>query len=308
MPAWCKLLCSVAPFLVALKSRLNLLMGSSFGLSRTISWLQDRNITLQRARASQLAAEQAASRALAANDDLAQMEAAQAAALAADRLHKVERRLSHWEAEVSYITKVRRDSPNLMLDAEELMFIRGRSKTSLEVQFKNESGFGRGVTQGFYSSVCNALQSPEENANVCMWTQGRSGSGLTGKESQKNVLGGNRGLFPNAWPHADVSRYKSREEQAARRKILGRFRFLGRLLGAALCDGFVAPIPIATEFFELLLGEKPDFVTAASLIEGEAGFISGLATVSSSLRSIRQKAAVQGTDSTKDERGADEFD
>ena len=98
------------------------------------------------------------------------------------------------------------------------------------MQFKNESGFGRGVTQGFYSSVCNALQSPEENANVCMWTQGRSGSGLTGKESQKNVLGGNRGLFPNAWPHADVSRYKSREEQAARRKILGRFRFLGRLL------------------------------------------------------------------------------
>ena len=134
-----------------------------------------------------------------------------------------------------------------------------------------------------------------------MWARGGSGSGLTGKESQKNVLGGNRGLFPNAWPHADVSRYKSREEQAARRKILGRFRFLGRLLGAALCDGFVAPIPIATEFFELLLGEKPDFVTAASLIEGEAGFISGLATVSSSLRSIRQKAAVQGTDSTKDE-------
>ena len=182
-----------------------------------------------RARASQLAAEQAASRALAANDDLAQMEAAQAAALAADRLHKVERRYHIGKLKCD-ITKVRRDSPNLMLDAEELMFIRGRSKTSLEVQFKNESGFGRGVTQGFYSSVCNALQSPEENANVCMWTQGRSGSGLTGKESQKNVLGGNRGLFPNAWPHADVSRYKSREEQAARKTAVSLLTASGLLV------------------------------------------------------------------------------
>ena len=142
------------------------------------------------------------------------MEAAQAAATAADELHKVERRCHIGKLKCD-IAKVRRDMPSLMEDAEELMLIHGHSKASLEVQFKNESGFGRGVTQGFYSSVCNALQAPEENANVRMWTLGRSGSVITGPESQKHVLGGKRGLFPNAWPHADVSRYASADDPAS---------------------------------------------------------------------------------------------
>ena len=100
------------------------------------------------------------------------------------------------------------------------------------------------------------------------------------------MLGGKRGLFPNAWPHADVSRYASADDQTARRKILDRFRFLGRIMGAALCDGFVAPIPIATEFFQLVLGEKLDLVTSASLVEGDGGFMAGLGSVSAAVRGI----------------------
>ena len=299
-PKWCQVVCHAAPFLIALKTRYDFLKATAFGPSRTIAWLQDKNRTLQRARAAQLEAEQSASRALAANDELAQMEAARAAAAAADELNKVERRCHVGKLKCD-IGKVRRDMPHLMKDAEELMSIHGSSKTSLEVQFQGESGFGRGVTQGFYSSICNVLQSAEENSKVRMWALGGTESSNAKSESYNRIVGSERGLFPCSWSRTEMSTQTSDTEQQSRRKILNRFRFLGRLMGTALCDGFVAPLPIATEFFQLLLGEKLDLASASSLVEGDGGFMAGLAQVSKHITHIRREAVEKGISPTSAE-------
>merc|ERR1711871_73402 len=144
------------------------------------------------------------------------------------------------------IAKVRRQ-PHILNDGEELMLLHTKSGTKLEVQFKEESGFGDGVTQGFYTDVCNCLQSSEENKSIGMWS-----SGTGGKQGARGP--GNRyGLFPASWPPKNSVTYSHKQLQE-RRRVLQRFRFLGRLMGTALRDGFICPLPLSVEFFDCVLG------------------------------------------------------
>ncbi|CAE7439850.1 UPL4 [Symbiodinium sp. CCMP2456] len=106
------------------------------------------------------------------------------------------------------------------------------------VQFDTETGFGSAVTRSFYAEVARALQNRATNRKVPMWVEddssssGSSGSG--GGSSQH--LRCRSGLW------------------AAER----RFRFLGRLVGRALKDGFIVPLPLGEVFFaRTLLGQKP---------------------------------------------------
>mmetsp|Transcript_72963 Transcript_72963/g.134785 ORF Transcript_72963/g.134785 Transcript_72963/m.134785 type:complete len:355 (+) Transcript_72963:1-1065(+) len=71
-----------------------------------------------------------------------------------------------------------------------------------------------------------------------------------------------------------------------RDKAVRRFRFLGRLMGQALREGFIVPLPLAEEFFALVLGEKltpanfphPGSGSAGELCGALADFAAELAT------------------------------
>merc|ERR1719188_2507741 len=58
-------------------------------------------------------------------------------------------------------------------------------------------------------------------------------------------------------------------DEPQREEVVRRFRFLGRLMGQALREGFIAPLPLAEEVFSLVLGEK---LSAANLPRPGSGF------------------------------------
>jgi len=108
----------------------------------------------------------------------------------------------------------------------------------VEVQFKDETGFGRGVTQGFFSDVAKELQRTSHNSNVPMWAECL--------ESEGEFLRSRRGLMVQPL----------RAEDPRLPAVLARFRSLGRLLALALRESFVVPLPLAATVLRLLRGEK----------------------------------------------------
>lgn len=108
----------------------------------------------------------------------------------------------------------------------------------VEVQFKDETGFGRGVTQGFFSDVAKELQRTSHNSNVPMWAECL--------ESEGEFLRSRRGLVVQPL----------RAEDPRLPAVLARFRSLGRLLALALRESFVVPLPLAATVLRQLRGEK----------------------------------------------------
>jgi len=108
----------------------------------------------------------------------------------------------------------------------------------VEIQFKDETGFGRGVTQGFFSDVAKELQRSSNNSEVPMWAQCL--------ESEGEFLRSRRGLI--------VQPLASDDPRLP--EVLARFRALGRLLALALRESFVVPLPLAATVLRQLRGEK----------------------------------------------------
>jgi len=148
----------------------------------------------------------------------------------------------------------------LLQQAEAAMERIAPSDRLLEVQFDTETGFGSAVTRSFYAEVARALQNRATNRKVPMWVEddssssGSSGSG--GGSSQH--LRCRSGLWVRPLPPSTSMR------EAAER----RFRFLGRLVGRALKDGFIVPLPLGEVFFaRTLLGQKPAKLHESSIRE-----------------------------------------
>jgi len=137
----------------------------------------------------------------------------------------------------------------------------------LEVQFDGETGFGSAVTQSFYVEVSLALQDRELNRQTPLWIED-DGSSCT------PYLLSRRGLFVRPLP-----------EGPQRDAAAQRFRFLGRLMGHALREGFIVSLPLTEEFFALVLGESlgqaqlphPGSGLAGEMLGGFAEFAAELA-------------------------------
>ena len=131
---------------------------------------------------------------------------------------------------------------------------------TLEVQFEGESGFGQGVTQSFYVEIANKLIERDANQTVPMWVEDEVPSYVQ-DASQYNHVGQTcrRGLYVRPLP----SRQKSVQPGAFAGKpetlntdvrVLQRFKFLGRIFGKSLREGFICPVPLSEEFFALVQG------------------------------------------------------
>ena len=130
---------------------------------------------------------------------------------------------------------VRRD--RVLADADVLMRHHARHKSVLEVLFTDEEGFGGAVTKEFYNKVADALQLRSENTVTMMWVPDEDG------DEGPEHLWQTRGLFPHPLPPG------SPESELARR----RFRFLGRLVGKALLDGHILPLPLNPAFIRVAI-------------------------------------------------------
>jgi len=111
------------------------------------------------------------------------------------------------------------------------------SPCSLEVQFEGESGFGRAVTQGFYTLVAHELQRRTANRSAPMWVE-------DDPPLSEDFLTPRRGLLVRPLP----------PESPSLTAVEFRFCMLGRLMAKAVREGFVVPLPLTPAFFQLLLG------------------------------------------------------
>jgi len=152
-----------------------------------------------------------------------------------------------------------------------------RSKAMLEVVFADETGFGDGVTQSFYTDVAAELVAMDNAEGPCLSLWVKHSPSSFAEYRGRRYLHSRRGLFPQAhFPGG-----------AASKAACGHFRFLGRLMAKALRDGFVVPLPLCDHFFEAVLGQDLTLDALPQPGDGWAGeFVGAAAAFALELRGL----------------------
>jgi len=145
----------------------------------------------------------------------------------------------------------------LLLQSEIAMELVSTASNLVEVQFDGETGFGSAVTQSFYVEVAQMLQDRVGNQLIPLWVEDDD-------SSNSQFLICRRGLLIRPLP-----------EGAQHDEAVHRFRFLGRLMGQALREGFIVPLPLTEEFFALVLGESLGDAALPRPGAGMAGELAG---------------------------------
>eukprot|EP00931_Biecheleriopsis_adriatica_P027376 TRINITY_DN16480_c0_g1_i1.p1 TRINITY_DN16480_c0_g1~~TRINITY_DN16480_c0_g1_i1.p1 ORF type:complete len:2502 (+),score=638.39 TRINITY_DN16480_c0_g1_i1:480-7508(+) len=262
-PAWVEAMPLAYPFLFQRRLREQLLHCVGFGTSHAVLWLQRQSVEERFGDRLRLARERLART----GNDAELWEIHEQAA--ADESVFV-------GAGRSEMARLPGRSNGGLLDlAERVVELTYRSRAVLEVVFDDETGFGDGVTQSFYSDVAAELCSVDcEGVASGLWAEHLPQSRI--EYGGKTSLHSRRGLFPQ--PHVPGS--------PASLEACKRFRFLGRLMAKALRDGFIVPLPICKHFFEAVLGEDLSLEALPSPGDGWAGeFLGAAARFAAELRS-----------------------
>lgn len=238
-PRWCRELPILMPWLFPLEAREALLRCSAFGVTFAVRWLQElavderfaerrRNAEERLAQAKQIG-------------DAAELNKAYESLL--ELQDQIAKDTEAWVGSLkSELAKMEREK--VLQQAERAMELTRASPCALEVQFEGESGFGRAVTQGFYTLIAEELQRRSSNRQVPMWIE--DDPPLT-----EDFLRLRNGLCVRPLPPDDP-----RLPEVTR-----RFCMLGRLMAKALREGFVIPLPLTLTFYKMLLGGSIDPVS-----------------------------------------------
>lgn len=151
------------------------------------------------------------------------------------------------------------DKTNVLLSAEQLLVAHARTTSRgavLEVSFEGDKGSGTGVIREFFSLVAHALQEECDGADTSLLTSQpptsqsiASGSAVWYSVDMSasavpdracRIVHHPAGLFPR--PLAVVSR-----------PVLRACGIVGRMIGQALLDGRVFPLPLSVVLFSALL-------------------------------------------------------
>ena len=242
LPQWCLSIPRSLPFLFSLESRQRLLDCTGFGSSHALYRFQEHKVAAYRAKHAESLRQS--------QQQLARAREQQdidAISRASDDLDIIEQRMysKRIGAIASDLARVARGS--ILENAVRLVDLHHSSKHVLEVQFHEEDGFGSGVTQNFYEAVSVALQLRSFNDSEKLWvSDGRDSDCKLDPEGPFKYLINADGLFPQPLlPDAAADVVE---------KCVGRFRFIGRLLGKACRDKFTVPLPLHAHFFELVKG------------------------------------------------------
>jgi len=249
LPCWASALPRLCPFLFSADARKKLLKYTAFGPSFAVHWTQESKLGQflhRRAMVQTELNEQTNPRKM---QELSQ------------ELSNIEEHVvksNFWLGTLqSTLLRVQKGD-GLLRQSELAMNIVSSSGHMVEVQFDGETGFGSAVTQSFYVEVSLALQDRERNRQVPLWVEDDNST------SSQYLLCG-KGLL-----------VRPLTEGPMREEAVRRFRFLGRLLGQALREGFIVPLPLAEEFFALVLGQPVGPSSFPRPGSGLAGELCGL--------------------------------
>lgn len=267
LPLWATTLPRICPFLFSLETRKMLLRYTAFGPSVALHWVQESKVGSYLRRRQALPTELS----VAAQSDQQKVEEL---LQEASNVEESVIRSEHWLGALqSTLLRLQRGSGKseahscenmdieegpddqadeaLLQQAEGAMELTAASGRMLEVQFDSETGFGNAVTRSFYGEVARALQGRAANRRVPMWVEDDMGSGSS-TSSGAGIMAGQhlrcrRSLFVRPLQPGPI-----------REAVQRRFRFLGRLVGRAMKDGFIVPLPLSEAFFaRAVLGTNP---------------------------------------------------
>jgi hypothetical protein len=272
LPRWAMVLPRLCPFLFNLKTRKMLLKYTAFGPSFAVHWTQESKVGSFLRRRATVQTELNAQ-----SDPRKIQELSQELSNIEEHVVKSNFWLGTLQSTLVRMTK----GEELLRQSDVAMEIVASAGNLVEVQFDGETGFGSAVTQSFYVEVAQALQDRAVNKAVPMWVED-DGS------SEQQYLLCRRGLL-----------LKPLVDGPQKDEVVRRFRFLGRLMGQALREGFIVPLPLAEEFFALVLGEPLGQASLPRPGSGCAGELVGALT-----EFARELAAGEAELSTPEERAA----
>jgi hypothetical protein len=227
LPLWATILPRLCPFLFSLKTRKMLLKYTAFGPSFAVHWTQESKVgSFLRRRATvqtELNAQMDPRKIQELSQELSNIE---------EHVVKSNYWLGTLQSTLVRMTK----GDDLLRQSDIAMELVHNASRLVEVQFDGETGFGSAVTQSFYVEVAQMLQDRNTNRQIPMWLEDDD-------SNNSQYLLCRRGLVIR--PLVDGPQ---------RLAAVRRFRFLGRLMGQALREGFIVPLPLAEEFFGLMLG------------------------------------------------------
>lgn len=249
LPLWVTTLPRLCPFLFSLKTRKMLLKYTAFGPSFAVHWTQEGKVgSFLRRRATvqtELNAQTDPRKIQELSQELSNIEE-----------HVV--KSNFWLGTLQSTIVRMQKGEEFLRQSEVAMDLISSSGNLVEVQFDGENGFGSAVTQSFYVEVAQALQDRTTNKGVPLWVEDDD-------STNSPFLLNRRGLMMQ--PLA---------EGQQRDEAVRRFRFLGRLMGQALREGFICPLPLAEEFFALVLGEPLGPANFPRPGNGSAGELCGV--------------------------------
>jgi len=226
LPRWAIVLPRLCPFLFSLETRKMLLKYTAFGPSFAVHWAQESKVGSFLRRRAMVPTE------LNSQTDPHRIEQLlQEVSNIEDHVVKS----NFWLGALQSTLVRMQKGEELLRQSEIAMELVSTFSHLLEVQFDTETGFGTAVTQSFYVEVAKALQDHETNRKTPLWVEDDN-------TLHSPFLFSRRGLM-----------VRPLEEGAQREAAVGRFRFLGRLMGQALREGFIVPLPLAEDFFRLVL-------------------------------------------------------
>mmetsp|Transcript_89616 Transcript_89616/g.159100 ORF Transcript_89616/g.159100 Transcript_89616/m.159100 type:complete len:2405 (-) Transcript_89616:69-7283(-) len=259
LPLWATVLPRTCPFLFSFETRKTLLRATAFGPSFALHWVQQKKLGPYLRRRTSLPTELGSS-----TDPRKLEELLQEVSNIEDQVVRSENWLGALQ---STLLRLQRGGGNmvagrsceeqaadqeelLLQQAEAAMELLASSGRLLEVQFDSENGFGTAVTRSFYAEVARALQGRAANRFVPLWVEddfGATGNHSSASSGASGHLRCRCGLLVRP-----LLPGPSKEREAAER----RFRFLGRLVGRALKDDFIVPLPLSEAFFEQAIHRK----------------------------------------------------
>ncbi|CAK8987837.1 unnamed protein product [Durusdinium trenchii] len=256
---WAVTLPKACPFLFSLKTRKMLMKYTAFGPSFAVHWTQEHKVGSFLKRRATVQTE------LNAQTDPRKMQEL------SQELSNIEEhvvRSNFWLGTLQSTLVRLQKGEEFLRQADVAMGFLANASKLMEVQFEGETGFGIAVTQSFYVEVAQALQERSINSAMPMWVEDNDSSA-----GQQHLLC-RKGLLLKPLPPGPL-----------RDRVVHRFRFLGRLMGQALREGFIVPLPLADDFFALLLEEplgpsslpKPGHGVAGELLGALSDFLDDLA-------------------------------
>jgi len=244
MPLWMTQFLTRFPQFIPESIRRNFFLYSQISPSMSIHWMQENRVGDLLKRRAQI------------QSDL-NTETSSSASTSGRRIQQLSQELSNieerivrnnwWFGSLKFVlAKLQKSS--LFSLSRNLMDAIASSPSLLEIQFEGETGFGSAVTRSFFGELAKEFTSIESVGASDMWIANEDDT--MGETAAAFIRPGRRGLLIK--PLKNISD-----------KIEENFRLLGQLMARAIIEGYIVPLPIPVEIFEIIRDPTLDRPTGA---------------------------------------------